>query len=51
MRSPPPPRPDPKARVAHALYAAAIWGLVAYSLWGPKPPPAKPFALASACAR
>ena len=47
---PSPPRPDPKALIAHAFYAAAIWGLIAYSLWGPKPPRTAGFALASACA-
>ena len=51
---PPPPRPGPRtprhrATIAYAFYAAAIWGLVAYSLWGPKPPPAS-LTLASACA-
>ncbi len=46
------PSPIPPRRLvwAHALYAAAIWCLVAYSLWGPKPPPAS-FTLASACPR
>jgi hypothetical protein len=51
MRSPPPPRPDPKASIAYLFYAAAIWGLVAYSLWGPKPPAAASLTLASACSR
>ncbi len=34
---PSPPRSDPKALLAYAFFAVAIWGLVAYSLWGPKP--------------
>lgn len=41
----PPPSPDRKPRVAYAFYAAAIWGLVAYSLWDPKPRPATSVAL------
>jgi len=47
----PPQRQDPKAKIAYAFYAAAIWGLVAYSLWGPKPQPVHPLVLASACVR
>jgi len=43
--------PPSRATVAYALYAAAIWALVAYSLWGPKPPSARPVALASNCPR
>ncbi len=48
---PPPQRQDPKATIAYALYAAAVWGLVAYSLWGPKPQRDHPFVLARACDR
>jgi hypothetical protein len=51
MNDPPPPRQDPKTTIAYAFYAAAIWGLVAYSLWGPKPQQAQSFALAKACDR
>lgn len=51
MPQDPPPSPARFATLAYALYAAAIWGLVAYSLWGPKPEPAKRIALASACPR
>jgi hypothetical protein len=49
MNDPPSPRQNPKATIAYAFYAAAIWGLVAYSLWGPKPQQARSFALAEAC--
>ncbi len=49
MNDPPSPRQDPKATIAYAFYAAAIWGLVAYSLWGPKAQQARSFALAEAC--
>jgi hypothetical protein len=47
------PRPSPPRRsiLAYAFYAAAIWALVAYSLWGPKPPSARPAVLASNCPR
>jgi hypothetical protein len=51
MKDPPPQRLAPKATLAYAFYAAAIWGLIAYSLWGPKPPQAATFALASNCPR
>ncbi len=50
-KDPPPQQQDSKAKIAYAFYAAAIWGLVAYSLWGPKPQPAHPFVLARTCAR
>ena len=50
-QDPPPQRQDRKATIAYAFYAAAIWGLVAYSLWGPKPPSGHPFTLARACTR
>jgi hypothetical protein len=53
MPQEPPPSPPRKASLAYAFYAAAIWALVVYSLWGPKPA-AHAFALAAAgktCAR
>ena len=50
-KEPPSRHPDRKATIAYAFYAAAIWGLVAYSLWGPKPRPEHPFVLARTCAR
>ena len=48
-KDPPPERQDPRATMAYAFYAAAIWTLVAYSLWGTKPPQAQALALAEAC--
>jgi hypothetical protein len=50
MPQEPPPSPPRKATLAYAFYAAAIWGLVAYSLWGPKAP-TESVALASNCLR
>lgn len=37
--NPQPPPQEPKATLAYSVFAIAIWGLIAYSLWGPKPPP------------
>jgi hypothetical protein len=42
MPKEPDPSPSPRATLAYAFYAAAIWALVAYSLWGPRPPKAAP---------
>jgi hypothetical protein len=49
MPTEPPPSPPPRFTWAYAFYAAAIWALVAYSLWGPKPPATASVALASNC--
>jgi hypothetical protein len=38
----PDPSPSRPATLAYAFYAAAIWALVAYSLWGPQPNKAPP---------
>ena len=51
LTEPPPQSRDRKSTIACAFYAAAIWGLVAYSLWGPKPQRSHPFVLARACDR
>lgn len=42
MPKEPDPSPPRHATLAYAFYAAAIWALVAYSLWGAGPPEATP---------